>query len=235
MDEAISRAAETAHAPTLANAYLFKAAFDALRDDAEAGRHTAKSLLEVSRAHSLGLYLAMGALFSSWAGARLGDRVAGMTEFRQTLAAFADKGNKMLAPISKAGSPSSKPRGKTRRAPSRGSTKRWRWPSETGERWTDALLHRIRGDILLKADPENPARAEDAYLAAITIAREQGARSFGLQAALKLAKLYQSAGRPAEAHAVLAPCARRLFADARKCRRSPRRRRCSRRWRKRMR
>ena len=41
MDEAISRAAETAHAPTLANAYLFKAAFDALRDDAEAGRHTA--------------------------------------------------------------------------------------------------------------------------------------------------------------------------------------------------
>ena len=31
------------------------------------------------------------------------------------------------------------------------------------------------------------------------------ARSLGLQAALKLAKLYQSTGRPAEAHAVLAP------------------------------
>ena len=76
---------------------------------------------------------------------------------------------------------------------------------QTGQTETDALLHRIRGDILLKADPKNPALAEEAYLAAATIAREQGARSFGLQAALKLAKLYQSTGRPVEAHAVLAP------------------------------
>ena len=51
---------------------------------------------------------------------------------------------------------------------------------QTGERWTDALLHRIRGDILLKAHPENPATAEEAHLAAIAVAREQGARSFGL-------------------------------------------------------
>ena len=96
---------------------------------------------------------------------------------------------------------------------------------QTGERWTDALLHRIRGDILSKADPENPARAEEAYRTAIAVAREQGARSFGLQAALSLAKLYQSTGRPAEAHAVLAP-ALEGFRRRRKCRRSPRRRRC---------
>jgi predicted ATPase len=76
---------------------------------------------------------------------------------------------------------------------------------QTGERWTDALLRRIRGDILLKADPENPARAEEAYLRATAVAREQGARSFGLQAPLKLAKRYQSTGRPVEAHDVLAP------------------------------
>ena len=35
--------------------------------------------------------------------------------------------------------------------------------------------------------------------------RAAGARSSGLRAALSLAKLYQSTGRPAEAHAVLAP------------------------------
>jgi hypothetical protein len=67
------------------------------------------------------------------------------------------------------------------------------------------LLHRVRGDILLKADPEHPAHAENAYRTAVAIAREQGARSFGLQAALKLAKLYQSIGRRVDAHAVLAP------------------------------
>jgi hypothetical protein len=39
----------------------------------------------------------------------------------------------------------------------------------------------------------------------MAVAREQGARSFGLQASLSLAKLYQATGRPADAHAVLAP------------------------------
>src|SRR5208337_1666665 len=75
----------------------------------------------------------------------------------------------------------------------------------TGYRGYDALVHRIRGDILLKGDPENPARAKDAYLAAIAVAREQQVRSFGLQAALRLAKLYQPTGRPVEAHDVLSP------------------------------
>ena len=54
-------------------------------------------------------------------------------------------------------------------------------------------------------DPANPAPAEEALQTAIAIAKQQGTRSFELRAALTLAKLYQSTGRPAEAHAVLAP------------------------------
>jgi predicted ATPase len=76
--------------------------------------------------------------------------------------------------------------------------------TETGERWSDSFLHRIRGEILLKLDPANAA-AEQAFRAAIAIAQTQKARSFELQAALGLAKLYQSSARPAEAYAVLAP------------------------------
>ena len=57
----------------------------------------------------------------------------------------------------------------------------------------------------MKRDPANPAPAEDAFLTAIAVAKQQGTRSFELRAALSLAKLYQSTGRPAEAHAVLAP------------------------------
>ena len=56
-----------------------------------------------------------------------------------------------------------------------------------------------------KRDPANPAPAEEAFLTAIAVAKQQGTRSFELRAALALAKLYQSTGRPAEAHAVLAP------------------------------
>jgi predicted ATPase len=75
---------------------------------------------------------------------------------------------------------------------------------ETGERWSDAFLHRCRGEILLKRDPANTAPVEDAFLAAIAIAQQQTARSFALRAALSLAKLYHSTDRPADAHALLA-------------------------------
>jgi predicted ATPase len=40
---------------------------------------------------------------------------------------------------------------------------------------------------------------------AIAISQQQSTRSFGLRAALSLAKLYQSTGRPGEAHDALAP------------------------------
>jgi hypothetical protein len=58
---------------------------------------------------------------------------------------------------------------------------------------------------MLKRDSANPAPAEEAFLTALAIAQQQNARSFGLRAAISLAKLYQSTGRPVEAHAVLAP------------------------------
>ena len=74
-----------------------------------------------------------------------------------------------------------------------------------GYRAFEAELHRARGEILLERDPANPAPAEEAFLTAIAVAKRQGTRSFELRAALSLAKLYQSTGRPADAHAVLAP------------------------------
>jgi len=75
---------------------------------------------------------------------------------------------------------------------------------DAGEHWSDAFLHRLRGEILLKRDRANTAPAEDALLTAVAIAQQQNARSFELRAALSLAKLYHSTDRPADAHAVLA-------------------------------
>jgi len=76
---------------------------------------------------------------------------------------------------------------------------------QTGERWCEAELHRIRGEILLKRDTAITAPAEAAFLTAIDVARQQNSKSFELRAALSLAKLYRSTGRAADAHAVLAP------------------------------
>jgi predicted ATPase len=75
----------------------------------------------------------------------------------------------------------------------------------TEQHWYEAEMHRIRAGILLKPDPANTAAAEQSLQAAIAIAQSQKARSFGLRAALALAKLYRAADRKADAHAVLAP------------------------------
>jgi predicted ATPase len=56
---------------------------------------------------------------------------------------------------------------------------------DAGEHWSDAFLHRLRGEILLKRDRANTAPAEDALLTAVAIAQQQNARSFELRAALK--------------------------------------------------
>ena len=74
-----------------------------------------------------------------------------------------------------------------------------------GYRAFEAELNLSRGEILLRRDPANSAPPEDAFRTAIAAAKQQGARSFELRAALALAKLYQSTARPADAHAVLAP------------------------------
>jgi hypothetical protein len=56
---------------------------------------------------------------------------------------------------------------------------------QTGEHWSDAFLHRIRGELLLKRDPANTLPAEEAFLSAIAIAQQQKARTFELRAAMR--------------------------------------------------
>jgi hypothetical protein len=65
--------------------------------------------------------------------------------------------------------------------------------------------HALHGEVLLHCEFANPASADEAFQTALAIAKEQGARRWGLQAALSRAKLYQSSARSAEAFAVLAP------------------------------
>jgi class 3 adenylate cyclase/predicted negative regulator of RcsB-dependent stress response len=72
----------------------------------------------------------------------------------------------------------------------------------SGGHRADSFLHRVRGDVLAERDP---AAAEAAYREALRIAQSQSARTFELQAALALAKLYHLTDRPAEAQAVLVP------------------------------
>jgi class 3 adenylate cyclase/tetratricopeptide (TPR) repeat protein len=205
IEEAMRRAIDSGHIPTLANTYLFKSLLETIRDDAETTLRDAEALVEIAGKHRLALYLATGSVIRGWARARLGDRKAGVAELRHALAKWDEQGNRSTVPLFEGLLAGLDCEGES---PAEAVTRIDRALSvaqQTGEHSADAFLHRIRGDILLRAEPENPASAEEAYLAAIAIAREQGARSFGLQAALKLARLHQSTTRAVEARAVLAP------------------------------
>src|SRR5262249_7354431 len=57
----------------------------------------------------------------------------------------------------------------------------------------------------LKRNSVDLALAQDAYEAAIAVAKQQGARSYNLLASLSLAKLRQSSGRSSDASTVLKP------------------------------
>ena len=205
IDQATARADALGHIPTLANSRFFKAMLGMFRDDAESALRDADELIEIATSNGLALYLMEGEIYRAWARARLGDREAARAEMRHALGKRTEAGVRagrphLLGTLAELDAECQSADEATAQI-----NAGLELPGETGEHWTDAFLHRIRGDILLKADPQNPARAEDAYLAAIAIGRERGARSFGLQAALRLAKLYQSSARPADAYATLAP------------------------------
>jgi hypothetical protein len=81
--------------------------------------------------------------------------------------------------------------------------------AQIGGHCMDSCLYRVRGDVIAKRDCN---AAEAAYHEALRIAREQGARTFGFQAAHALGKLYRSMNRGADAHATLASALEGFFA-----------------------
>lgn len=73
------------------------------------------------------------------------------------------------------------------------------------ERWWDAELHRLRGELLLMqgANAPDTSDAQAALLRAIDIARSQQARSLELRATMSLARLWCSSGQATDARTLL--------------------------------
>src|SRR3989442_1706130 len=82
--------------------------------------------------------------------------------------------------------------------------------NNTGERFYEAELYRIRGELLMKqqgsatGDGDRESGIEACLEKAIEISRRQTARAFELRAAMSLARLWQQQGKTAEARQVLA-------------------------------
>jgi class 3 adenylate cyclase len=75
---------------------------------------------------------------------------------------------------------------------------------KTNERWCEAEVQRIAGEIALKS-PQPPESGESFFKRALAIARKQQARSWELRAASSMARLWLDQGRRIEAREVLTP------------------------------
>ena len=75
----------------------------------------------------------------------------------------------------------------------------------TKEKWAEAEIHRVAGEIALRAPVPYAARAEAYFTAALAIARRQQAKSWELRTATSYARLMRDQGRAREAYDLLAP------------------------------
>ncbi len=205
IDTANQRAKELGHPPSMANPLFAKSFLAILRGDKSAALGAAEALEELARVNGMTLQRTWGKLLAGWARGRLHDAAAGAAELLQGLADLAEDGqrvdvpfyNALLADLEVETLGADRALARLEEALD--------LAGRINQRSILAFMHRLRGEILLKRDPVDSAPAEESFRRAIAVATDQGARSPLLQAALALAKLYQSTGRPADAHAVLAP------------------------------
>ena len=75
----------------------------------------------------------------------------------------------------------------------------------SGEKWCEAEVYRTAGEIALKSLEPDAAKAEAYFEHALTVARQQQAKSRELVAAMSMARLWCDQGKPRQARELLAP------------------------------
>jgi predicted ATPase len=73
------------------------------------------------------------------------------------------------------------------------------------EKWGEAEVHRIAGEVALKSLAPNPEKAEAYFDRALAVARQQQAKSWELRAAMSMARLSRDQGKRDEARELLPP------------------------------
>ena len=73
------------------------------------------------------------------------------------------------------------------------------------EKWCEADIHRIAGEIALMSPEPDAAKAKAYFERALAVARKQQAKSWELRAAMSMARLWRDQGKRVEARDLLAP------------------------------
>jgi predicted ATPase len=197
---------EDGHPHLLAFALHVSCLFHQVLGDWRTVRERAAALVPLAREQGFPHFLGTGTFFLSWAD-MAGGRISvacGIAGMREGLAAKRATGAEIKVPcylglIADAERRSGRPEVALELLAD--AVER---VEATGERWFEAELYGYQGSVLAEG-AERLLDAEDAFVRACKVAREQGTKLWELRAATSLAKLWREQGKRSEAHALLAP------------------------------
>jgi predicted ATPase len=205
VDKALALAMQSGHVPTMAYGQYYKCLFEAVARDATRATPHAEALVGLSREHGLPFFLTSGTFYHGWTRWHAGDPEAGTAEMRRGIALAREHGIGLTLPLycllmaeaeAEAGRVEA------------GLTELDELLSEierTGQRWIEAQLNRVRGELLIRHKPADTAAAEGAFMQSLAVARRQQTKTFELQAGTSLARLWRDQGKPQQARELLVP------------------------------
>jgi predicted ATPase len=204
-DEAVTLAHQVAHPYSLGFILSAAAGFHQFRREWRCTQKCADNAINLAQEQGFLFWMAFSAILQGWALACQGQGQEGITQITQGLRVHRGTGAALIRPYFLAllaeayGSMGQPEAGLTSLAEA------LILADTTGERWYQAELYRLKGELLLAQSPDNHTEAETCFQQALAIAQNQSAQSWELRAATSLARLWQQQGKRQEAHDLLAP------------------------------
>ena len=204
-DATAARITKLNHLATSTYGLMHCAMFEMIARNAGRAAPLAKAVSSVAREHGIALWIAFGAFLEAWVELESRPASVALLNMRRAAALLDADGVGAFEPLVKASMAEAEARNGELKAALTTLEKALDGFDLTRQRWFNAEIHRMRGQILLKLNPADPALAVDAFLSAVGVAQAQKTRSFELRSALALARLYRSTGRHADAQAAIGP------------------------------
>ncbi len=167
--------------------------FNQLQGDRQAVEEGTAELLVLAKEHGFAHWHATATLLQGWAMARRGALVEGLEMMRVGLAAKRATGSQLKIPYYQGLMACLLGRTGCGLEALSLLEDAFKQIAATGERWFEAELHRIRGEVLLSIAPGNLARALTCFAAAAEVARSQQAAWWEARIARSLASAARAA------------------------------------------
>jgi TOMM system kinase/cyclase fusion protein len=201
--EALTLAQQSAHPFSLGFALSRAAMFPQLLLEVQAARERAEATIVLATEQGFPYCMAQGSMLRGWTLAHQGHAQEGIEQIAQGLMDYRATGAEVMLPYFLAlladahGTMGQPEAGLT------ALTEALTLTDTTGERWYEAELYRLKGELLLQQSASNHTEAASCFYHAIAIAHHQSAKSWELRAATSLARLWRRQGKPNEARQVL--------------------------------